>query len=132
MCCDVDPDEVPAVEPEDDEGIEQVETNRWNNEQVHGGDVRCVVTKVHVMFFRRVGTAMPQDGPCGPLKQEGNVTMSLGVLIAGYEQPIRELFEKIATEKGIVGAKAATLEFTNGAGSMLFRSVPSERRVKLD
>ena len=43
ICCDVDPDEVSAVEPDDDEGIEQVETDRWNNEQVHGGNVRRVV-----------------------------------------------------------------------------------------
>src|SRR6202034_3368388 len=48
ICCNVDPDEVSAVEPDDDEGIEQVETESWNNEQVHGGDVRCVV---------------PQEGP---------------------------------------------------------------------
>jgi hypothetical protein len=40
---DVDPDEVSAVEPNDDEGIEQVETESWNNERVHGGDVRRVV-----------------------------------------------------------------------------------------
>src|ERR1700710_1319486 len=45
ICCDVDPDEVSAVEPDNDEGIEQVETDRWNNEQVHGGDVRRVVTQ---------------------------------------------------------------------------------------
>src|SRR6202051_4649446 len=45
ICCDVDPDEVSAVEPDDDEGIEQVETDSWNNEQVHGGDVRRVVTQ---------------------------------------------------------------------------------------
>src|SRR5258707_2718186 len=44
-CCDVDPDEVSAVEPDDDEGIEQVETDRWNNEQVRGGNVRRVVTQ---------------------------------------------------------------------------------------
>src|SRR6266403_3159134 len=43
ICCDVDPDEVSAVEPDNDEGIEQVETDSWNNEQVHGGDVRRVV-----------------------------------------------------------------------------------------
>src|SRR5438105_5640105 len=43
--CDVDPDEVPAAEPEDDEGIEQVEADSWNNEQVHGGNVRRVVTQ---------------------------------------------------------------------------------------
>src|SRR5271154_2806273 len=45
ICCDVNPDEVSAVEPDDDEGIEQVEIDRWNNEQVHGGDVRRVVTQ---------------------------------------------------------------------------------------
>src|SRR6202140_3770907 len=45
ICCDVDPDELSAVEPDDDEGIEQVETDSWNNEQVHGGNVRRVVTQ---------------------------------------------------------------------------------------
>ena len=45
ICRDVDPDEVSAVEPDDDEGIEQVETDSWNNEQVHGGNVRRVVTQ---------------------------------------------------------------------------------------
>src|ERR1700688_4247935 len=32
ICCDVDRDEVSAVEPDNDEGIEQVETDSWNNE----------------------------------------------------------------------------------------------------
>jgi hypothetical protein len=41
--CDVGPDEVSAAEPDDDEGIEQVETDSWNNEQVHGGNVWRVV-----------------------------------------------------------------------------------------
>src|SRR6202140_5540210 len=45
ICRDVDPDEVSAVEPDDDEDIEQVETDSWNNEQVHGGNVRRVVTQ---------------------------------------------------------------------------------------
>src|SRR6202011_1185014 len=45
ICGDVDPDEVSAVEPDDHEGIEQVETDGWNNEQVHGGDVGRVVTQ---------------------------------------------------------------------------------------
>ncbi len=45
ICSDVDPDKVPAVEPDDDEGIEQVETDGWNNEQVHGGNVRRVVAQ---------------------------------------------------------------------------------------
>lgn len=45
ICRDVDPDEVSAIEPDDDEGIEHVETDRWNNEQVHGGNGRRVVTQ---------------------------------------------------------------------------------------
>src|SRR5213080_2948500 len=45
MGCDVDPDEVSAGQPNDDKGIEQVEANGRNNEQVHGGDVRRVVTQ---------------------------------------------------------------------------------------
>src|SRR6204780_652370 len=45
ICCDVNPDKVSAVEPDDDEGIEQVETDSWNNEQVHGGNVGRVVTQ---------------------------------------------------------------------------------------
>src|ERR1700730_13292939 len=45
ICCDVDPGQVSAVEPDNDEGIEQIETDSWNNEQVHGGDVRRVVTQ---------------------------------------------------------------------------------------
>src|SRR6202035_682542 len=43
ICCDVGPDDISTVEPDDDEGIEQVETDSWNNEQVHGGNVRRVV-----------------------------------------------------------------------------------------
>src|ERR1700722_16129948 len=42
--CDVDPDEVPTIEPHDDEGIEQIEANGGDNKQVHGGNVWRVVT----------------------------------------------------------------------------------------
>src|SRR5207247_4565924 len=45
ICCDVDPDQVSAVEPDDDERIEQIETASWNNEQVHGSNIRRVVTQ---------------------------------------------------------------------------------------
>src|SRR5450631_1131014 len=45
ICSDVDPEEVSAAEPDDDEGIKQVETDRWNHEQVHSGDVRRVVAQ---------------------------------------------------------------------------------------
>ena len=45
VCCDIDPDQRSAVEPNDDEGIEQIEADGRDNEQVHGGNVRCVVTQ---------------------------------------------------------------------------------------
>src|SRR6266576_6222392 len=45
MRCDIDPDEVSARQPDDDEGVEHVEANGWGNAQVDGGDVRCVVTQ---------------------------------------------------------------------------------------
>jgi hypothetical protein len=32
-----------AFQPDDDEGIEQLETNGWNHEQIHGGDIRCII-----------------------------------------------------------------------------------------
>jgi hypothetical protein len=43
ICCDVGPNEVSAIEPDDDQGIEQVEADSWNNEQAHGANVWCVV-----------------------------------------------------------------------------------------
>src|SRR5213078_4387779 len=43
--CGVDPDKVPAGQPNDDKDIEQIEPNGRNNEQVHGADVRCVFTQ---------------------------------------------------------------------------------------
>src|ERR1700681_3081511 len=45
ICNDVGPDELSAAEPDDDEGVEQVKTDSWNNEQVHGGNVRRVVAQ---------------------------------------------------------------------------------------
>src|ERR1700680_4114768 len=45
ICCDVDPDEVSAAESDDDEGIEQIEADGRDNEQVHGGNVGRVVTQ---------------------------------------------------------------------------------------
>src|SRR5271167_3960660 len=43
--CHVDPDQVSTVQSDDDQGIEQVETDSRDNEQVHGGNVRRVVTQ---------------------------------------------------------------------------------------
>src|SRR6266496_649825 len=44
-CCDVGPDQVSAVQPNDNEGIEQAEANGRDNEQIHGGNVRRVVAQ---------------------------------------------------------------------------------------
>src|SRR3974390_2778618 len=45
ICRDVDPDEVSAVEPDNDEGVQQVKTEGWNNEQVYGGSVWSMITQ---------------------------------------------------------------------------------------
>jgi hypothetical protein len=36
MLCNVDPDELSPIQPDNDEGIEQVEANGWDNKQVYG------------------------------------------------------------------------------------------------
>src|SRR5436189_2982333 len=58
MGCDVDPDKVSASQPNDDKGIEQVEANARNNEQVHGGDVRRVVTQEGAPALGRRSTSL--------------------------------------------------------------------------
>ena len=45
MSCDADPDKVSAVEPDNDEGIEQVEANGRDDEQIHRGNMRVCVPK---------------------------------------------------------------------------------------
>src|SRR5262249_44931795 len=45
ICGHVDPDKVSPLQPYDDEGIEQVEPDARDNEQVHGSNVRRVVTQ---------------------------------------------------------------------------------------
>jgi len=45
ICGHVDPDEVSPVQPDDDEGVEQVEANGRDNEQIHSSDVRRVVAQ---------------------------------------------------------------------------------------
>src|SRR5215831_14219046 len=45
ICCDVDPDQVSAVQTDNDNRIEQVEADHRDNEQIHGSDVRCLVTQ---------------------------------------------------------------------------------------
>jgi hypothetical protein len=47
MCRDVDPDKISAVWPNDDDGIEQFEANRWDNKQVHGGNPKAFPDRKH-------------------------------------------------------------------------------------
>src|SRR5262249_15901949 len=61
MRCDIDPNKVSACQSNDDEGIERVEANGRNNEQVHGGDF-----PVHGYAGRCAspGTAVHTASPC--------------------------------------------------------------------
>ena len=45
VCFDVDPDEVSAIQPNDDKDIKQVKADGWGNEQVHSRIVRRVITQ---------------------------------------------------------------------------------------
>jgi hypothetical protein len=58
MRCDVDPDKVSAGQPNDDEDIEQIEANGRDNEQVHGDDVRRVVTQEGAPSLGRRSTSL--------------------------------------------------------------------------
>src|SRR5262245_66544629 len=68
----VDPDEASPIQPDDDKGIEQVEANARHNKQVHGRNVRRVVTQEgapslswqsmpldYVSGHRRLGVVQP-------------------------------------------------------------------------
>jgi hypothetical protein len=39
----IDPDKFSPCQPDHDEGIEQVKSDGWYNEQVHGGNLRRVI-----------------------------------------------------------------------------------------
>jgi hypothetical protein len=58
MRCDVDPNKVSAGQPDDDQAVEQIEANGRNNEQVHGGDVRRVVTQEGAPSLGRRSTSL--------------------------------------------------------------------------
>src|SRR6201981_1423017 len=45
ICCDVDPGEVSAVYPNDNECMEEAETHRRDDEEVHGGNLWRVVAQ---------------------------------------------------------------------------------------
>ena len=58
--------------------------------------------------------------------------LTLAELFTDYEPEIRTIFDRIAREIGLVDERAVTLEFTEMKTPMLFRCVPSERRVLAD
>src|SRR5260221_10693438 len=58
MRCDVDPNKVSAGQPDDDQAVEQIKANGWNNEQVHGGDVPRVVTQEGAPSLGRRSTSL--------------------------------------------------------------------------
>src|ERR1700679_433426 len=43
--CDVDPDQVSAVQSDDDEGVEQIEADRRDDEEVHGGNIWSMIAQ---------------------------------------------------------------------------------------
>src|SRR6202048_5126915 len=45
LCCDVDPDEISAMKPHNHEAIQQSEADGRDHEQIHGGNVRSVVSQ---------------------------------------------------------------------------------------
>src|SRR5579864_334462 len=63
ILCDVDPDEVSAVYPNDDECIEEVETDRRDDEEVHGGNLRRVIAQEGPPFL--AGWSSPLDHVLG-------------------------------------------------------------------
>src|SRR5207244_3597567 len=66
--CDVDPDEVSAGQPNDDKGIEQVEANGRNNEQVHGGVRPRIIAACSRRHVVQVGRALsPSDVACASI-----------------------------------------------------------------
>jgi hypothetical protein len=84
---DVDPDEVSALESNDDEDIEQVEVNGRGNEQVHGG--RRMITQEGApcrrgrfasldRILRDAGLSVAASPCCAACKSRGSiVTISI-------------------------------------------------------
>jgi hypothetical protein len=102
MRCDVDPDKVSAGQPNDDEDIEQIEANGRDNEQVHGGDVRRVVTQEgapslgrrstsldHVLrdagLKGKEGTKRPRVRPAGSFSVRGQFAGHTTIASEGYQ-----------------------------------------------
>ena len=63
ICCDVDPNEVPAINPHNHEAIQQFKSNSRNHKQVHGGNVWRVVMQEGPPSL--VGRSPPSDHVLG-------------------------------------------------------------------
>src|SRR5262245_21672390 len=73
ICSDADPDEVAALQTDDDEHIQQIEANGRNNEQVHGGNIRRVIAYESEPSLRRRTTSLDHvlgDAGLGHVKAE--------------------------------------------------------------
>src|SRR5260221_2869311 len=58
--CDVDPDEISAINPYNHEAIQQFEANGRDHQQIHGGNVRSVVAQKGLPSLTRRSTALDQ------------------------------------------------------------------------
>src|SRR5207253_3541462 len=73
MTGDIDPNKVSASQPDDDQAVEHIKANGWNNEQVHGGNVRRVVTQEGAPSLGRRSTSLDhvlRDARLSDLKAE--------------------------------------------------------------
>ena len=52
MSCDVDPDKISTIQPDNDEGVEQLEADRRDDEHIHRGDVRGMIAEERLPSFR--------------------------------------------------------------------------------
>jgi hypothetical protein len=57
ILCDVDPDEVSAIYPKDDERIEEVKTDRRDDEEVYGGNLRRMVAQDKLILSSILATS---------------------------------------------------------------------------
>jgi hypothetical protein len=84
MCCDADPDQLSAIQPHYDVGVEQIEADGRDNEQVHGGNVRRVITQEGPPSL--TGRSTPLDGVqkwdlgCTTAAQSGH-SLNVGVFV---------------------------------------------------
>src|ERR1700730_3367374 len=82
VACDVEPDEIAAINPYDHEAIQQFEANRRDHEQIHGGNVRSVVSQKGLPPLTWRSTSL--DHVLGDLNSEASTarTKQISAIIA--------------------------------------------------